>query len=168
MPTFRDLFGEEFVPENYANDEFEALPAGWYLAQLESLEAKSTRSGGEMLKGTFTILDQKYVNRKIFANFNIRNANLEAVRIGLRELGHLCMACGKPGADSTDDLVGCTCEIRLTQRNDPQYGVQNDVKDYRAPRGNAMPVQQAAAPEQAAPAAKPVPSKSAPRPWEGK
>lgn len=148
MASFSELFGQTFNAEEAAKSTYEVLPAGWYKVQVDNIVDKATRNGGTMLEATFTVLDEGFDGRKVFARFNVRNSNAKAVEIGMRELGNLCVACGFPGAADTDELIGAFCEAQVVVSKDDVYGDRNDIKKYRPINGSA--------PAKPLPAAQPV------------
>lgn len=132
-----------------ANSGFDPIPPGDYILQVSETELKNTKDGtGQYIKVAFTVMGPKYEGRKIFTNFNIRNASPEAERIGVSQLKALVVAGGvaEPLMD-TDQLIGATVSARVTidKSDDPQYGDQNRVSRYKpvtpvsAPGAGAMP-----------------------------
>lgn len=129
-----------------ANSGFDPIPPGDYILQVSETELKNTKNGsGQYIKVAFTVMGPKYEGRKIFTNFNIRNASPEAERIGVSQLKALVVAGGvaEPLMD-TDQLVGATVSARVTvdKSDDPQYDDQNRVSHYKpvnAPGTGAMP-----------------------------
>ena len=153
-----------------ANSGFDPVPPGDYILKVSEAELKETKTGtGQYIKVAFTVMGPKYEGRKIFTNFNIRNASPEAERIGVSQLKALVLAGGvsEPLMD-TDQLLGAVVNARVTvdKRDDPQYPDQNKVGRYKpvnatppsAPASLAGTFSQAFQPSNAAPA---VPSTSA-------
>jgi len=111
------------------------IPAGVYLAQAVESDVVPTKSGGQMAKFTFQVLQGPYANRKVFANINIRNANQDAERIGQSQLSALCHAVGLVGQlNDTAQLHLRPVMIRVKIRKDDtgQYGDRNEVTGYEA------------------------------------
>lgn len=129
-----------------ANSGFDPIPPGDYILQVSETELKNTKDGtGQYIKVAFTVMGPKYEGRKIFTNFNIRNASPEAERIGVSQLKALVVAGGvaEPLMD-TDQLMGATVSAHVTidKSKDPQYDDQNRVSHYKpvnAPGTGAMP-----------------------------
>lgn len=118
-----------------ANSGFDPIPPGEYILQVSETELKNTKNGtGQYIKVAFTVMGPKYEGRKIFTNFNIRNASPEAERIGVSQLKALVVAGGvsEPLMD-TDQLIGATVSARVTvdKSDDPQYDDQNRVSRYK-------------------------------------
>ena len=113
--------------------EFTPLPAGWYLATIHSAEVRQTKAGnGQYIKLRYDIVGGEHASRVVFGNLNTKNASEKAQEIGRQQLGELMRAIGLPTIQDTDQLVGGTLEIKLSVRDDPQWGVSNEVKGFRA------------------------------------
>ena len=69
------------------------------------------------------------------------------------------LAVGLQQVSDTDQLVGANLSIKLTIKDSPKYGLQNEVQAFKAIEGSTPPV---SAP---APAAPPPPATSATAPW---
>jgi hypothetical protein len=119
------------------------IPAGVYLAHITDSDVAQTKSGGEMIKLTFQVLQGPFANRKVFANINTRNPNADAERIGQSQLSALCHAVGVINLQDTAQLHQRPVMIRVTIRKDDtgQYGDRNEVRGYEAAQGVAMPAQ---------------------------
>ena len=71
------------------------LPPGEYVLQVEKNEVVPTKDQtGAILKLTYSVVEGEYENRKVFANFNIRNRSAQAQAIAIGELKALCLATG--------------------------------------------------------------------------
>lgn len=137
---------------------FDLLPAGWYSATITAAEVKQTKTGtGSYLKVEFTVSDP--AGRKVWSNYNVRNANSAAETIGRQQLAELLRAIGKPKLGDTDELIGSAVSIKVKVRAaSGEYEASNEVSGSKALDGAAPP---AAAPKAAAP------TKAAP-PWAKK
>lgn len=147
------------LPQSQNN--FDALPAGWYHAVIQGAELKDTKSGGQMIAVKYQIVGPNHEGRIIFSNINIRNMNEKAEEIGLRQLNEIMGAIALASIDDSSQLIGGHLMIKLSKTEDEKYGddngFRNDVKSCKALAGS-MPTAPApiAAPTQAeAPAAKP-------------
>lgn len=137
------------------------VPAGTYIGQIEETEIKETRSRtGEMIKYKFRILDGQYKNRVIFGNFNIRNQNPEAERIGQSQFSALCHAAGVLKVSDTAQLHGRPVKAKVKIRKDEQYGDSNDISAFEPVGDAAVPTTSALS---SAPSA--APSAATP-PWQ--
>ena len=150
--SFIETFNAADAPAT--RTEFELLPAGWYLSTIHSAEVKPTKSGdGQRLVIRLHIVGGEHANRVIFANLNIRNPKEKTQNIAREQLGEIMRAIGLPTIQDTDQLVGGTLEIKLSVRDDPQWGVSNEVKAFRAANSSA-------------PVAAPAPKVAANAPWK--
>jgi hypothetical protein len=151
------------------------IPAGWYIAAMEKSELKPTKDGtGSLLACTFGVLDGQYKGRKVFFNFNLRNANPQAQEIAYKQFSAVCHAIGHLMVGDTAELHNRPLKIRVKVRPaDAQYEAANDItafKNVNEPTGDAPTAPQAAPsfmpPPQAwaPPAAAPAPQAWAPPP----
>ena len=144
-------------------DSFSALPAGTYVAVIESTEVKGTKTGsGQYIKAKYRIIDGQHKNRVIFGNINVVNANKQAEEIGQRQLSSLCHAVGVLQLQDTQQLHNKPVKIKVKVRVDEsgKYDDSNDISGFEQV-GNASPASTAAEAAQAAP---PAPS----APWAKK
>ena len=134
--------------------EYAPLPAGWYLVTIHGAEVRQTKAGnGQFIKLRYDVVGGEHANRVVFGNLNTKNASEKAQEIGRQQLGELMRAIGLPTIQDTDQLVGGVLEIKLSVRDDPQWGVSNEVKGFRASNHSA-------------PAAAPKPAVAANAPWK--
>lgn len=119
-----------------AVNDFKPLPAGRYAAKITGSEIKKTKDmTGQYIKLEYTLLGVKGIaNRKVFNNFNIKNKNEEATKIGLGQFKKLLLLLKHDPASFTDTtgLHGELVTIKLTVRKSEEYGDQNEVKDHEA------------------------------------
>jgi len=145
--SFIETFNAADAPQSNRT-EFSPLPAGWYLVTIHSAEVKQTKAGngGEYIKVRYNLVGGEHANRVVFGNLNLKNQNEAAQNIGRQQLGQIMRAIGLATIQDTDQLVGGVLEIKLSVRDDPQWGVSNEVKGFRASNHSAP----AAAPRVAA------------------
>lgn len=150
------FLGQEFSVDQLPqgdNGNFEPLPAGWYTATITGAELRETKAGtGNYIAVRYDITGPTHQGRVVWQNLNIRNPNPKAEEIGHQQLGDLMRATGVGKITDTDQLIGGSCQIKLSIRKDDQYGDSNEVKACKAISGSAAPAP-AAAPAQSAPAA---------------
>lgn len=149
------MFFEEFdasaVPEQETS--YGPLPEGWYQCVCTEATFKDTKSGtGKYIQAGLTVEGPSHQGRRLFARFNIQNANNKAQDIGIRQFGEFVRAVGLVKVNDTDMLVGRRCEVKVKTRTSERYGDQSDPVNYRATAGSA------------APAPTPAPFASAPAP----
>jgi len=124
---------ETFVTEEAPDIEFEPLPVGTYVAQVEKAELRTTSAGtGEYISIRWKILEadnERYVGRTVFQNINIVNPSEMAVKIGKGQLKQIAKAMGLSAITDTDELLGTPVRIVLKIRP-PQngYDATNEVK----------------------------------------
>lgn len=139
MARLSESIVESDLPKSDRN--FEPLPAGWYTATITEAELKETNARtGNYIKVRYDIVGPTHQGRVVFGNFNMKNPNPKAEEIGRQQLGDLMRAIGLPRVDDTDQLVGKTCNIKLTVKPaEGQYDANNEVKGWKALDGSTMP-----------------------------
>lgn len=131
---FGDKVNENVVVEKKS---FEPLPEGWYKANVEACEYKTTQKGGGMIAITFNIMGQERVH-KVFENFNIRNESAQTEGFAREALRSLESASGLPKCTDTDQYIGAICDVKLAIKKDSEYGDKNVVKGYRKSEGTIV------------------------------
>ena len=163
MAILNETFDVSTLPQSENN--FSPVPAGWYQVKIGGAEIKTTKNGtGQYIAVRYDIIGPTHQGRVVFGNLNIKNANPKAEEIGRQQLGELMRAIGLARVDDTDQLIGGNLQIKLSVRQDDNYGDSNEVKGFKAVVGGSMPTA-SVPPEfapQAAPAAASVP------PWAKK
>jgi hypothetical protein len=170
------------VPSTGVQD---AIPAGWYNAAAESSELKPTKDSSPsnpaaFLQIVFKVLDGQFAGRKIFARFNIRNANPTAQEIAYRDLSALAHAVGVLQIGDSQQLHGIPLKIKVKVRAaQGDYEASNEITSYKnineqVGATTAAPAQPTftpppvaipqAAPQQWAP--QPQPAHQAPQAWQ--
>lgn len=139
---------------------YEALPAADYEAMVTDSTMKSTKDGtGQYLELTLEIQTGQFQGRRIWDRLNLQNRNPKAVEIAQKQLSALCHATGVLQVQNSEQLHNRPIIMKLGVRNDPERGMQNEVKGYKA-RASA-----AAAPAFAAPRAAAAAPTAATPPW---
>jgi hypothetical protein len=161
MAFLTETFDVNELPQGKAGN-FEPLPAGWYTSTITQGEVKKTKAGnGEYIKLRFDITGPTHQGRVVFGNLNIKNANPKAEEIGRQQLGEIMRAIGLAKVADTDQLIGGQISIKLTVKDDAQYGASNEIKAFNSLTGSVAPT------ATAAPASAPAAAKAAP-PWAKK
>lgn len=143
-------------------EAFDVLPAGWYNVRITGSEMKPTKDGGgSFLSLTMTVLDGKFVNRKIFDRLNLVNKNPKAVEIAYQTLSSICHATGVIQIQDSTQLHGIPMQVKIKVRPpEGGYSESNETAGYKAMEGaQAAPV----APAWVAPAAPTAPPA---QPWQ--
>jgi hypothetical protein len=112
--------------------EFEAIPAGKYLAVIIDSEMKPTKSGnGSYLQLTFEIIDGEYKGRHLWSRLNLENPNSTAVKIARAELSAICHAVGVMAPKDSVELhnLPLVITVRCKRRDDTGENT-NEVKGY--------------------------------------
>jgi len=165
MAFLNEEFNVNELPQG--NNNFEPLPAGWYTATISQSELKATKAGnGQYIKLRYDITGPSHQGRVVFGNLNIKNANPKAEEIGRADLGEIMRAIGLAKVTDTDQLIGGQIGIKLSIKEDAQYGASNEVKGFKSLSGSAAPAAAVIPAKTAAPAPA-APAKAAP-PWAKK
>jgi hypothetical protein len=112
------------------------IPDGSYNVIVNKSEVSPTKSGGTMIKVQMKITDgQPQAGRVVFDQFNIENANPQAVQIGLGQLKGLLKSFGHPNPNmlkSTDEMLGLKGTVAVKTIDDGgAYGPQTRVRAYK-------------------------------------
>ena len=159
MAFLSETFDVNELPKG--NSNFEPLPAGWYTSTITQAELKTTTSGnGEYIKLRYDITGPSHQGRVVFGNLNIKNPTVKAEEIGRQQLGDIMRAIGLAKVVDTDNLIGKQIGIKVSIKDDPKYGLGNEVKGFKSVSGSTVP----AVGVMPVKAAAPAPAKAAP-PW---
>ena len=159
MAFLTESFDINELPQG--NSNFEPLPAGWYTATITKSELKTTSAGnGQYIKMRYDITGPTHQGRVVFSNLNIKNPNVKAEEIGRQQLGDIMRAIGLAKVVDTDNLIGKQIGIKVSIKDDPKYGLGNEVKGFKSVSGSTVP----AVGVMPVKAAAPAPAKAAP-PW---
>jgi hypothetical protein len=127
--------------EPSSGDDYQPIPAGWYIAHVVDSEVKETAKQGDpskYLKLQIELIDNgKYDGRKVFDNCNLWNASQQARDIAQRQFSALCHAAGKLQVHDSEEIHHRKVEVKLTvrpagERNGRHFNASNEVKGYRA------------------------------------
>ena len=121
------------------SEALEAIPAGWYTAQMTASEMKPTADGtGAYMQAEFTVLGGEYAGRKLFDRINLQNKNPVAVEIGYKTLSAICHAVGVIQVQDSQQLHGRPLQLKVSLRaagpgaDGKYYEASNEVKGYKA------------------------------------
>lgn len=131
MGNLGDVFGGQSA-NDIEERSFDPLPMGDYTLVVTDSEMKATKSGtGEYLSLKVEVVEGKYKGRKLFANFNIKNPNAEAVSIARAELAALCRAVRVPNPKDSSELHDKPFDARIGIEKRKDTGeAQNRIKKY--------------------------------------
>jgi len=112
--------------------DFEAIPAGKYLAVITESGMKPTKSGsGSYLELVFQIIEGEYRNRRLWARLNLDNPNELTVQIAKGELSAICRAVGVMQPKDSCELHNLPLLITVKcKRRDDTGDVVNEIKGY--------------------------------------
>lgn len=123
-----------------AAEDFTPVPAGKYIARIEKCEVKDAKSGkGQYLNIMWKLSGPTHAGRVVFDMINFRHQNPTAQDIGLRQLSGLISAAGIARLDDSDQLIGATCEIKVSIREQDGRDPENQVKSYSSLAGSSLP-----------------------------
>ena len=123
-------FNAQDVPES----RYEPIPPGPYRVAAVSSSLKQNKKGnGSYVEFALQVLDGPHKNRQLFARFTHEHSESEkAVEIGRRQLASLCLACGRPHIERTEDLHDIPIEVDVTVEQNSSFGSFNEAKRFRA------------------------------------
>ena len=126
--------------------DFEAIPAGKYLAVITESEMKPTKNGnGSYLEFVFEVIEGEYKGRNLWARLNLDNPNALAVKIARAELSALCHAVGVMQPKDSIELHNLPLMITVKCKKREDTGeIVNEVKGYSRKETAAAPQPQAA------------------------
>ncbi len=154
MANLGMTFNANDLPEDNGGD-FAPIPAGDYTVKITDTELKDTKAGdGQYIKLRLDVTGPKHEGRVLFTNINIRNKNPKAEEIARQQLGSILRAIGVDTFTDTDQLIGGDLTVKVTVKDDPQYGPGNEVKGFKALNGSKPPAP-SAAPSESSGGAKP-------------
>ena len=129
------------------SEVLEAIPAGWYNAQMTASEMKPTPDGtGTYLQAEFTVLSGDYAGRKLFDRINLQNKNPVAVEISYKTLSAICHAVGVIQVQDSQQLHGRPLQLKVSLRaagkgaDGKHYEASNEVKGYKGMDGAGVPM----------------------------
>ena len=131
-------------------EDFSAIPAGEYLAQIVDSDMKPTKKNdGQYAELTFEVMEGEFKGRRVWARLNLDNPSVKAVEIAQRDLSAICRAVGKLQIRDTQELHYKPMVIRVDVSRREGYPDSNEIKAYKAVPGGT-PAAAGAAPAPAA------------------
>ena len=126
--------------------DFEALPAGKYLAAVTESGMKATKNGsGQYLELVFEVVEGPYKGRKLWERLNLQNPNQTAEAIAKGKLSSLCRAVGVMAPRDSMELHNLPLTIAVVQKIRADTGeVVNEIKKFEKREAVAGAPQQAA------------------------
>lgn len=165
------------VDENKLENSFEPIPAGVYLAVIDSADYVENKKGtGMILKLVYQIIDGPQKDKKIFENLNRefyaeyknslsseeRKRKEDAEGIAYRAINSIGVAVGLgTKIKDTAQLLNIPMKIEVTVKKSEEYGIQNNIRGHLPVNGEAKTAAKTEAKTEAAPA-------ETKKPWEKK
>lgn len=123
---------------------FDLLPAGDYVAVINSSEMKTNKAGtGRFLQLEFEVIEGDFNGRKLWTNLNLENPNQDAVKIARADLSAICRAVNVMVLRDSVELHNIPLIITVAQKKDKNTGdMRNVINKYLAKQGfapNAQP-----------------------------
>lgn len=107
------------------------IEPGEYKVTCTEAEVKETKAGtGEYIKCKF----ETETGTKIFHNFNIKNPNEQAKKIGLAQLKTFLRVAGKEDPNNlggVNEMLGLTCRVKL-KIEETDFGSQPRITSFKA------------------------------------
>ena len=112
--------------------DFEAIPAGKYLAVITETAMKPTKNGnGSYLELTFEVIEGEYKGRNLWARLNLDNPSQQAVQIARGELSAICRAVGVMQPKDSCELQNIPLLVTVKCKKREDTGdIVNEVKGY--------------------------------------
>lgn len=153
------------------SSQYDAIPAGDYEAIVTGSAMKSTRDGsGQYLELTVEIQSGQFQGRRLWGRLNLQNRNQKAVEIAQKQLAQLCHAINVLQPQTPEHLHNRPFVVKVAAKNDPERGMVNEIRGYKAKAAMMAQAPAFQAPRVAAPQAPmqaPVSmgQQGAPLPW---
>lgn len=117
-----------------------AIPKGTQatclVIEAEDVESK-TNPGNWMIKATIEVVEGPYKGTRLWPNFNLKNSNETAERIGRSQLASLCLAVGVPQPKSNNDLLNKPFRATFGEPQEFNGEMQPIIKKFDPVGGSA-------------------------------
>lgn len=121
---------------------FDPLPKGEYMVLAKAGELKATKDGtGKYCKVEFEVMEGDFKGRKLWANYNVQNANPKAVEIALSQMKSFFLCAGAKESQLstlTPDSFAGQAAIAVVDVQTDNYGDKNVIKGWKK-IGEAIP-----------------------------
>ncbi|HEX8349956.1 MAG TPA: DUF669 domain-containing protein [Hymenobacter sp.] len=110
------------------------VPAGWYAVAAKKLEHAPTSEGsGEKISAQLEIVEGIYKGQQVFHNFNMRNPNETAEKIGRGQFSAMCHATRILQVQNLTQFYGVPMKVRLKITVDAtgQYEPKNEITSFK-------------------------------------
>lgn len=137
-------FDADVVPKGSAIPE--KVQAICLVTELEDRESTNA-PGNWMINATLEVVEGEYKGMKVFTNFNIKNSNPTAERIGKSQLAQLCLAIGCPRPQSNNELLNKPFRATFGKPQEFNGEMQSRIQKFD-PVGGSQAVTQNLGPQQ--------------------
>lgn len=111
----------------------DVMPAGMYTAKIVNSEVLQNKNNqGQHIKLDLMIIDGEFANWHVWDLLNVWHPNPKAAQIAQGTLSAICRAVGVAQIVDTNQLHNLPMQIKVTVKQDPQYGDKNEVRGYKA------------------------------------
>lgn len=118
----------------------EAIPGGWYNAEITDGEVKASGDGtGIRMELEWTALDGPYKGRKVWDGLNIQNNSVKAQEIAQQQLSAICHATGVIRLQDVQELFRKPHQIKVDIEGGRYVGPGNELLDPQPPVGSPPP-----------------------------
>ena len=111
----------------------DVVPAGKYPCRISQTEIKETKSGtGRYLQLTLDLIEGPFKGTSCSTGSISGTATPRPRRSPSKTLSAICHAVGVLKVRNHEEFRNKVVQVKVTTRNDPQYGESNEVKGYEA------------------------------------
>ncbi|MCK5614452.1 DUF669 domain-containing protein [Candidatus Pacearchaeota archaeon] len=120
------------VDANNAEEGFEAIPAGEYIAIIESSDYAPNKQGtGKVLSLTYQIVDGRYKGHKLFNYLNLEHQKENVVAIARKTMNAIGVAVGvRETVKDSGMLHFIPMKVDVIVKDDKDYGKKNEIKKH--------------------------------------
>ena len=129
----------DFNANNYEpSTGFDALPPAWYRVMITKTDLITSKNNpqNDYLKIEYTVIQDYFKNRKVFQNLNINHPKSDVAGYARADLSAIARSVGVMQVHDSNQLHNIPLEIKLTVKEDPNYGDQNIIVGYSSIDGS--------------------------------
>ncbi len=119
-------------------DKFAPIPTDWYNMRIVKTDVvKTKKKDGHYISLEFEVMEGDFKGRKVWTNLNVDNPNPVAVEIANKDLARICLSCGIPVIQDTQELhdIPLRVKVGLAKTNDQYPEPKNEPKNYEPING---------------------------------
>lgn len=127
------------------NQALDAIPAGWYDAQIVASEMKPSGPNakdpnGQYLELGLQIISGEHAGRKLFDRLNLVNANPTASELAYKTLKAIYNSIGVARVGDSAEMHGRPLKVKVKVKPATgEYSASNEVQGYDGPNSNHQP-----------------------------